>query len=392
MKAENLNNRKTQVVFITHYNAMNGANQSLLLLLKGIRKLIDIKMVYIYNQKEDEGLFKELIEEQIPVSGIHCSSLFYSTSPFKLLISFPGKLLKNLSSLRKIAKYIKQEKIDLVYSNSSVETLGVFVAKITGIKHIWHVREFGYDDYKLVHLGGKKVKRYFLKLSDSVIAISKSIERYLNLKNAIQVYNPVFDETELSSRKIININQRTSLPNRLGMVGIISETKNQKRGLEALKKLRDRGYNLSIEFWGEVASKEYYKALLTYIERYNLTEYVFFKNFEKDKSKIYSGIDILLMCSMNEAFGRVTIEAMTFGAIVIGFDNAGTAEIITNGKNGLLYNDNTTTLEDQIIYCINNPSRYQEMRIDAESFSKKFTVRQHVHSITNVILSVFGRR
>jgi len=47
--------------------------------------------------------------------------------------------------------------------------------------------------------------------------------------------------------------------------------------------------------------------------------------------------DILLMPSRRDAFGMVTVEAMAMGCVPIAYDNAsGSAEIIENGKNGIL--------------------------------------------------------
>ena len=47
--------------------------------------------------------------------------------------------------------------------------------------------------------------------------------------------------------------------------------------------------------------------------------------------------DVALMCSSSEAFGRTTVEAMKLGRPVIGADAGGTAELVRDGWNGLLY-------------------------------------------------------
>jgi glycosyltransferase involved in cell wall biosynthesis len=52
------------------------------------------------------------------------------------------------------------------------------------------------------------------------------------------------------------------------------------------------------------------------------------------------------MCSKNEALGRVTIEAMSRGTPVIGFDNAGTSEIIKHAYNGFLYKEGASELSE----------------------------------------------
>ena len=58
----------------------------------------------------------------------------------------------------------------------------------------------------------------------------------------------------------------------------------------------------------------------------------------------YTHLDVLfrkasgyLMCSKNEAMGRVTVEALFNGCPVIGYDGGGTPEIIKDGINGFLF-------------------------------------------------------
>ncbi len=46
-----------------------------------------------------------------------------------------------------------------------------------------------------------------------------------------------------------------------------------------------------------------------------------------------------LMCSENEGLGRVSIEAMFYGCLVIGRNSGGTKDFVFDGKTGLLFND-----------------------------------------------------
>jgi glycosyltransferase involved in cell wall biosynthesis len=62
-----------------------------------------------------------------------------------------------------------------------------------------------------------------------------------------------------------------------------------------------------------------------------------FTPFTPDPLARLGDADVALMCSSSEAFGRVTVEAMKLGRPVIGADAAGTAELVRDGWNGLLY-------------------------------------------------------
>ncbi len=47
--------------------------------------------------------------------------------------------------------------------------------------------------------------------------------------------------------------------------------------------------------------------------------------------------DVALTCSRDEAFGRVTVEAMKRGRPVVGAASGGTAELIQDGRTGRTY-------------------------------------------------------
>jgi hypothetical protein len=61
------------------------------------------------------------------------------------------------------------------------------------------------------------------------------------------------------------------------------------------------------------------------------------------------------MCSNNEAFGRVTVEAMLSGSLVIGSESAGTKELIIPFETGLLFKQNDIDdFVDKIQYALND--------------------------------------
>src|SRR5690606_28992858 len=65
---------------------------------------------------------------------------------------------------------------------------------------------------------------------------------------------------------------------------------------------------------------------------------------------IYSACDITLMPAYIEGLGLGSIESMACGTSVIGANTSGTAEIIINGENGLLFEPgNATDLAECII-------------------------------------------
>lgn len=373
---------KREIVFLTHYNDMNGANQSLYTLLERLRASYNIK-VFIHNPGQiDEGLFAKLKNlSHVSVENVKLLSYLYFKNKYIGFFKLPLNFLTSFNGMRKIIRYCKDKKVELIYSNSSVESYGFLLSKYLGIRHIWHIREFGFLDYSLRHIGGTSFKRALLKRSDLVIAISRAIEVYVNTKNCKLIYNGVVDDSEISlSGRSISVNT----PIRIGVVGLIGKAKNQLIAIDVVKRLRNEGHLVYLDIWGGVGDPNYKKELDEFIARNDLNSIVNFKGFENNKAFIYSAMDILIMSSPYEAFGRVTIEAMSRGIVVIGNNSAGTKELIQDNVSGLLYSG-IEQLYNKIISLIENREFYSKLSRGSIDQSKNFTIQKYVRSIDQSI-------
>src|SRR5688500_14252993 len=71
-------------------------------------------------------------------------------------------------------------------------------------------------------------------------------------------------------------------------------------------------------------------------------------------SMLYSAADLFVMSSIEEAFGQVTIEALSCGTPVVSFPTGGSLDIINHGVNGVLAKDFTAqALADAISTALN---------------------------------------
>jgi glycosyltransferase involved in cell wall biosynthesis len=67
-----------------------------------------------------------------------------------------------------------------------------------------------------------------------------------------------------------------------------------------------------------------------------VAELVHFTGLRLDIPEIMRSLDVLVVPSLNEGFGRVIVEANAVGTPVIGADAAGIPEVIEDGVTGLL--------------------------------------------------------
>ncbi|MBL6750548.1 MAG: glycosyltransferase family 4 protein [Nevskia sp.] len=159
-------------------------------------------------------------------------------------------------------------------------------------------------------------------------ALAADAERRLPLKPGVvrQVYPgvppPVMDAAAAAG------------PLTVGVVATIWRGKGHHLALQAAAALRQRGLPVRVVFSGRIDQQDYFDSLQAYAREHGLDLEV--RGFVAP-ARAFSGIDVLAMCSLDEPFGMVTVEAMRRGIAVVGSDSGGTAEIIRDGIDGLLF-------------------------------------------------------
>jgi len=325
-----------KVLFITNYGSMYGANKSLVNLMIDLQNRYQIQPVVLLPYSGD--ITKELVENNIPyLISKHYLWQFEKKSNNivdNLVHYFKVKTLNRyyyISALRKVKKL----GVSLVHSNSSIDAIGEYLASHLNLPHIWHVREYGKLDYNTSYALSKRSVQHKYKHASVVIAISESIKDYYKEyicpdANIIVVYNGVKDTFDFRHNRS---EERTNFC----CVGLIRDTKNQMEILRATCELVGRGFtDFVIHFIGD-GEAQYIDEMKEYARKYKLDNNVKFWGYQNDVLKILKKMDIGIMPSKNEAFGRVTVEYMMEGIPVIGANTGGTTELIIDNHTGLLY-------------------------------------------------------
>lgn len=372
--------KEYNILFITHSRIMGGANRSMLQLIKELEYQYNIKpLILIPNHiKKDWDIEDECKKYNID----YITNRFYwFKSSSKSFINYL-KFFLNFLFLFQILYKIRNKKIDLIHSNGSVIDIGAYLSIIINKKHIWHLREFGDLDFKLHPLLGKKYESIIYNTANAFIAISKKIQEHFALKinkNKIHlIYNGI-------SPEVYNItaNHNNTTIN-ICISGLISKAKNQLEAVKAVE-LIVKKYNfqqLHLFIIGN-NKNDYGKELLDYINKHQLNEFITFTGMIQNVPEYLSRMDIGLMLSQNEAFGRVTIEYMLQELAVIASNTGANEEIITNNLDGLIYElNNIEMLASSILKLCNNKEFLLQIASNGKQTAlNKFTSHQNTNSI-----------
>ena len=109
--------------------------------------------------------------------------------------------------------------------------------------------------------------------------------------------------------------------------------------------------------------------------------------FVDDPLALFRTSHALLMCSRNEAMGRVTVEAMGAGLPVIGHASGGTLELIEDGVNGLIYPGTAEALADRMLRLMGDPTFARGLGDRAMSMAEG---RFSVERMTDQVMGVYA--
>lgn len=330
-----------KILFVSHEYNIGGSSVSLLNLIEGMQKCSNQSMKIDVLIPRGGNVHKQA-RDLFLMHNVSCKEMLYRHN-FKLLnkkktiINYLHDIW-NLLSVLKIFLLIKRGDYDILCSNSTGVDVGARAAKIARIPHIFYVREFMEKDHGFEYRNKSRMKK-LLEESEYCIFISKAIQDYYcnkyKLKSTIQFYDGFMIEDYYICNHGILCNSSISFV----QVGYFSDGKGTLNTIMLLQKLKERGIdNWTLELIGD-GSEEYVSKMKKFIKEYHLEGQVIIGEFATDIKGILDSKDILIMNSRAEGFGRVTIEGMLAGCLVIGRNAGGTAEIMTNRVNGITFDD-----------------------------------------------------
>lgn len=368
------------ILFVSHEEKLNGASLSLLGM---IDELIKDNNIYVLTCFRKGPFIDELKNRDLRViyAPYRRWLIYKPKNKIKWILKKYTclflSIINYLSAIR-LQNIINSEKIDIIHSNTSVINIGAILSKLCNIDHIWHIREFGEEDFNIYSIYNKKIMFSYFNNSKYIIAVSEAIKnKYkekINKEKIKVIYNGVSSNNKQA--RIFN-NKKEELE--LVIVGALTLGKGQREAILAVNEIINRGYkNVNLTIVGS-GDKNILEKTINELELNNNIKML---GQVKNLIDIRKKMDIELVCSKSEAFGRVTIEGMMSMLPIIGANTGGTKELIIDKYNGLLYDQgNYKSLADKIEYFINNRNEIERMGKNAYIFSEKFTIQRNVEEI-----------
>jgi len=301
-----------------------------------------------------------------------------------------NRLITINQAKKELEKIIRQENIDLVYSNTTGVLAGAFAASKCRIKHIWHVHEIIESPRWFTQILGKIMRQF----AHSVVVVSEAVKKsWLSVipENKMVVVHNGIDYTPYLQAQP-SIQASFGFPEDaliIGMVGRVHYWKGQDYFLQIAALLHVRFPQLRFVMVGDAfPGYEYlYAQLDNQIQQLQVQDVVKQLGFRNDIPSLMQSIDLLLLPSqLPDPFPTVILEAMASGKTVIATQMGGALEKIEAGITGdFMPHDRAEAAANIVSNWLNKEKLHQAGKAARQRVLEKFSKESWENKLIKII-------
>lgn len=392
-----------RTLFVSHDQSMYGAQQSLLTLISSIDRSVCEPFLLIPKKgplgakASDAGIpvFVERLVHWVPGAWVKGSRRGYLKHNFR----FFGSLAQRSLAIRRL---VAEQGIDLVYTNTVTCVEGAIAAKWARKPHIWHIRESIPGNSELVSLLPFDMHCSAISaLSKAVVFCSRALaDNYPRLADKANVVHNGFRFPPLRDRKSARAEMTAKLALDPGakfvaIVGALHPRKDLHTFVDAAARVDGRVGNVVFLVAG-TGSEQYTDSVRRRIGELRLERKVKLLGWRDDVDDMLAGIDVLVISSEQESFGRTMVEALAMETPVVSTRCGGPEEVLVDGDTGFLVPvKDPRALSEAIVKVLKDEELARRVGLRGrEHMSANFTVERYVRNVEKVILdtTVASRR
>ena len=317
------NNSRKNILFLDHAYKIGGAELSLFDLLNNLKGSFK---KYILLTRRD--VFSELL-----ISNGH--EVFFANYDNNFKNNF------NIKVIKKVISIINENNIGILYANTKrAINFANFIRQLIPVKVIPHIRD-------LEPLTDHQIGKMRLHNTPLIIVNSKAVKRYLkNIgisdKQSNVVYNGVnFEKYNYNYNSGVSFRHQNGIDENsfnIGFLGQLYEHKGTLDLLDSFSLVTSKIKNSVLSVAGGFITDDdlFQKILHQKTKELKISKKVKFLSFIDNVNDFLNSLNLLIVPSHTESFGRSIVEAMAVGIPVIATNIGGIPEIIKNNYNGIL--------------------------------------------------------
>lgn len=302
-------------------------------------------------------------------------------------------ILKQFSSISQFRQTIKHEKIDIVHLNTSLTVLAILrdsllakIAKLAKKKLVVHLHG---GKYLVAEFENKLLERLaekMLRRADAVIVLS-DLEAEI-IEKRWQSLNLKILENAVSIENVPLPKRQNELPILL-YLGRLHESKGLHEIVEAVKILREKGFDFELRAFGAGHLQDFFVTEMTAI----LGEHFYFGGVVAglEKQKELAKADIFLLPSRyGEGLPMAMLEAMASENIVIVSKQASVEIVVREAFNGFLVEPrDVAELAEKLKYILENLGNLESVRKNArKTIVEKFALEKYIEKLEKIYAEI----
>jgi glycosyltransferase involved in cell wall biosynthesis len=342
------------------------------------RKDIDVRLITFSEENNYTFLSREIRHEVIPS---------------KVVPSISGKPVVEIDAL---IKYISDFKPDIIHSHLFEVEMVSRWKLFAGVKYFSHchdnmpqLRNVSFKDIfhknRITELYEKKLLlRKYKECNNHFIAISKHTQLFfMNALPAPLRNNVLFLHNAIDYNRFHIPHIKSEVLSFVNVGGFVAK-KNQKFFIPLAKELIKNKIEFKIILLGDGPLRNDF---IEEMKTNHLDAYFELPGNVDNVEDYYAKAKIYIHAATYEPFGLVLLEAMAAGLPVVCLDGGGNRDIIEDGKNGFMINENDPVLfAGKIMKIIQDEEMYQQMR----DFAEKFACRNDIKDYTDKLLDLYS--
>lgn len=329
-----------RVLYVNHTAEVSGGERSLLILLAALPDTIEARVA-----TPRGGLAGAVAELGVPVTTIAGTAGSLRLHP----LHTPSALAEMSLAAVQVRRAAHRHSAELVHANSIRAGIVLALARLPKIATVVHVR-----DCLPASPAAIATMRLIAATATTIVANShytaRSVAELAPGAHLEVVHSPV-DLERFDPRRIDRARARARLGEAaghrllLGVVAQLTPWKGQDTAIEALRLLREEGIDAHLLLIGSAKfvdratrfdNEGYVARLRELVVQAGLEDRVSWLGEREDVPELMRALDVLLLPSWEEPFGRALIEAMAMRVPVLATSVGGPAEIVEDGREGFL--------------------------------------------------------
>jgi len=379
-----------RVLYVNHTAVVGGGERSLLSLLGA---LPDFVQPLVASPRGD-------LQAAVEDLGIPVTTIAGTAGSLRLHPLHTPRTLAELSvAALQVRRVARRHRAELAHANSIRSGIVLGLARLSGVATVVHVRDclppgpLTTATMRLIAASATTILANSHYTARSFLAAAPSA-RVEVVHNPVDLarWNPARIDRAQARARLGRAGERKLL---LGVVAQLSPWKGQDTAVEALALLCREGVDAHLLLIGSAKfvarstrfdNEAYVAGLRTRVARAGLQDRVSFLGEREDVPELVRALDILLLPSTEEPFGRALIEAMALGVPVLATNVGGPPEIIEDGREGYLLAPRQPAAWAQAIRRIaESPDRGLEMgRAGRRRVQRAFSAEHHVAAVLAV--------